>query len=206
LPFGGGAIDDAPRVRAPARGLRGRAGVAATGAVSTRVHWRAAISPTALIVPVPQVEHLVPTANGMPPHVTVLYPFIRYAQVRARSLRRIIAAFELVEPFEFVLEEIGRFPGVLWLKPRPSEPFIALVARCREQWPRREPYGGRFAATVPHLTVAEGEEVPGQAEGLRSALPVDCRADAVWLMGRTSAGSWKRLAEVPFRGKRSTSA
>jgi 2'-5' RNA ligase len=160
----------------------------------------ASFSPTALVVPVVQAREFVADVSGMPPHVTVLYPFMRSASLRTRTLRGLCAVFAGFESFEFTLDRIGRFPGVLYIEPNPAAPFQALTRACAERWPRYQPYRGQFSEIVPHLTVVEGREPAGLADRVRQALPLKGRTDAVWLMRRGARGVWEKAAVLPLGG------
>jgi 2'-5' RNA ligase superfamily len=91
---------------------------------------------------------------------------------------------------------------VLYLAPRPDEPFRALTRAACAAFPGYLPYGGAFADSVPHLTI--GERPAGGVADLRAAeaavlpwLPVRARVSRVWLMaGSAVPGSWHTLAEL----------
>jgi 2'-5' RNA ligase len=118
---------------------------------------------TAVVVAVPQAMLVVQpwfgefdeaAWFGAPPHVTVLFPFLRVEDVDAAVLTGLgaIAAAEPRFAVEFV--SCARFPGVLYLEPRPDAPFRRLTAAIAERWPQAQPYGGEFEDPTPHLTVA----------------------------------------------------
>jgi 2'-5' RNA ligase superfamily protein len=99
---------------------------------------------------------------------------------------------------------------VLYLAPRPDEPFRALTRAVCAAFPGYLPYGGAFADTIPHLTVGERERGGGRPTGgvaeLRAAeaamlpqLPVLVQVSRVWLMaGSAVPGSRHTLAELPL--------
>jgi len=97
---------------------------------------------SALIVPALEVAHLVepfrlrhdPSARaGVPPHITVMYPFLEPGRLAADvvlGLDRVLAA---VVAFEYELTEVREFEGgVLYLAPEPPEPFMALTQRVAD--------------------------------------------------------------------------
>jgi 2'-5' RNA ligase len=116
---------------------------------------------TALIVAVPQAEpavgrwrarHDESARFGVPPHVTVLYPFLPYDAVDEHALAAIVAA---VPRFEVEFASCARFgDAVLYLEPAPDAPFRQLTGAVARRWPHAPPYGGQFDDVVPHLTVA----------------------------------------------------
>lgn len=116
---------------------------------------------TALIVAVPQAEpavgrwrarHDESARYGVPPHVTVLYPFLPYDEVDEHALAAVVAA---VPRFEVEFASCARFGNaVLYLEPAPDEPFRQLTVAVARRWPHAPPYGGQFDDVVPHLTIA----------------------------------------------------
>jgi 2'-5' RNA ligase len=90
---------------------------------------------------------------GVPPHVTVLFPFLRIEDVDSRVIEA-LNAIARAEP-RFVVEfgSCARFPGVLYLRPDPEAPFRRLTAAVATRWPQAPPYGGQFDDVVPHLTI-----------------------------------------------------
>jgi 2'-5' RNA ligase len=153
--------------------------------------------PSALLVPVEGIGLEPPADNGLPPHVTVLFPFARPRAGLADELEETLGAFPA---FDFALTAIGRFPGVLYLAPEPAAPFVALTEACVARWPEHPPYGGAYDETIPHVTLAEGDEPPGLAEPIARALPLRARASEVWLMAPGPTGRWRRRAVVALSG------
>lgn len=130
----------------------------------------------------------------MPPHVTVLYPFLSRRAVDAdveRALTSLVGGFSA---FDFTLDALRTFPGVVYLAPRPAARFVALTTALLERWPDHPPYEGAYEDIVPHLTVAYGEEAPG---GLAERLPLSARAGEVWLMARTGR-RWHQRSVFPL--------
>jgi len=63
-----------------------------------------------------------------------------------------------------------------------------------------DPYGGRFAEVVPHLTVADTAEGPPASLGseLAAGLPIAAVATEVWLMEEARDGTWSTRAAFPL--------
>ncbi|MDF5757362.1 2'-5' RNA ligase family protein [Spongiactinospora sp. TRM90649] len=97
-------------------------------------------------------------ADGVPAHVTILYPFLDHDRLDEVVLSRLSTLIATYPAFNVRFSGCGRFPGVLYLAPSPSRPFQELTEAVAGQWPETQPYGGRFAEIIPHLTVADQQE------------------------------------------------
>jgi hypothetical protein len=154
-------------------------------------------SATTLIVPVPSVDGLLAESSreaGLPAHITLLYPFLTARAIDRDTELALGSLLGKIPPFDFVLSELGRFPGIVYLAPEPVAPFVALTRALVERWPDHQPYGGAFEDIVPHVTVAHGETVPA---GLAERLPLTARVEEVWLMSR-AGGRWVRRSAFPL--------
>jgi 2'-5' RNA ligase len=107
---------------------------------------------------------------GVPPHVTILFPFMPPSAIDEATLTRLEGLVAQTKPFEARFESTGRFPGVLFLEPEPAEPFLALTERMGTEFPEFPPYGGTFETSHAHLTVAQGDDAV-LAEAERETLP-----------------------------------
>ena len=163
---------------------------------------------TALVIAVTVAEPLVGevrarydpvAAHGMPPHVTVLYPFVPPppSDEDIAALREIAAS---TPAFDFTLTGVRRFSGVLWIEPAPARPFIALTRRVTVAWPQHPPYEGVHDDVVPHLTVAHGGSalLDSIEPRLASALPLHATARMLTLMECDASGWWSARAEFPL--------
>ena len=119
---------------------------------------------SALIVPIPEAEFLVSrfrdrfdpsAANGVPAHVTLLYPFKPPRELGTEVIGRLAELFSRVECFATSFTCVKRLPGVLYLAPEPDEKFRRLTNWIARQFPETPPYGGKFAEVIPHLTIAD---------------------------------------------------
>lgn len=162
---------------------------------------------TAVVVLLPELEPLIggwrrrytgDGARGMPPHVTLIIPFADSADLddRLGPLGRALGAFA---PFDVVVTETARFPGLLYLRPEPEEPFLAMTETVESAFPEFPPYAGEFDDIVPHVTVAQAdEEVLGGIEReLVPQLPVKARVERGWLVENTPVG-WRRHTAFPL--------
>jgi 2'-5' RNA ligase len=164
---------------------------------------------TALVVLFPELEpvigalrrdHTGDGARGMPPHATLIYPFADAADVAERRAT-VGAALSRFAPFEVRFAETARFPDVVYVKPEPSEPFVAMTRTLMRAFPEFPPYGGRVAGIVPHVTVANGDEAlldRVEAEvAPKLKLGLTARVERAWLVEDTPAG-WRRHTPFPL--------
>ena len=141
---------------------------------------------------------------GVPAHITLIFPFVpatRLDQQTVGSLEQIIRE---TAPFEFELRDAARFPTTLFLVPDPSAAFARLTEAIVRQFPDYPPYGGAFDTIVPHLTVAQGNDlVLDEAEAdVRRILPITSTAREALLLEEVEAdwGRWEVRARLPFAG------
>lgn len=148
-----------------------------------------------------RARHDPAARQGMPAHVTVLYPFMAPAKLGPPKRRRLAEAIARSGPMELTFSRIGRFPEVLWLAPEPVEPIVALVRSIVAAFPAYPPYGGQFESIIPHVTVAQGEGLDlGALEPelrARLARPVTCRVDSVALF-TTERRVWREIDRFPL--------
>jgi len=170
---------------------------------------------TAVIAPAVAAEAVVgdhrqrldpAAAWGVPPDVTVLYPFVEPEAVDERLIVDLAAAVAPVSAFDCRFVRTRWFSDdVLWLDPQPAEPFRRLTAAVWDAFPPYPPYGGAHPEVVPHLTVAHrrlGDLAALQAaeRAVQPALPFATRIGRVLLIAGTQApSSWRVLHELPLR-------
>jgi 2'-5' RNA ligase len=136
---------------------------------------------SALLVVVPEAELAVgrhrarldrSARDGVPAHLTVLYPFLRPASIDAPVLASLRGLFAGFPPFAVTLDRVGWFgTEVVWLGPRDERPFQALTSGAFAAFPDCPPYGGRHADVVPHLTIGDrADPAPSRRPRRRSAV------------------------------------
>lgn len=164
---------------------------------------------TALLATVEEAEPIVgqwrerfdpSAATGIPAHVTVLAPFLKAELLDAEVVEELRTLFGGFEPFTVRFERCAYFPDLLYLAPTPAEPFHALTESVVERWPEHPPYAGKHPDPVPHLTVANGEEVPvlrGVEAAVNPGLPVVAEVSSIGLFVYDGA-RWDRRAEFPL--------
>lgn len=134
--------------------------------------------------------------QGMPPHVTLLYPFVPMPAFQPEHRERLAAVAQAAEPLELSFARIARFPQVLWLSPEPEGPLGALIAALMAAFPDYPPYGGQFETVIPHVTLAQADAArldaltPVVQE--RFATPVRARVDRMSLFA-THNRRWREV-------------
>jgi 2'-5' RNA ligase superfamily len=173
---------------------------------------------TALLLPVPAAEPAVgqhrarfdeAARDGVPAHITVLYPFLSPAGIDEALLASLGRLFAGLASFEFTLDKIRWFGDELvWLGPRDPAPFTALTDLVFAAYPSCPPYGGRHAEVIPHLTIGHlggPEALRAAAESVGPYLPIEAAAAEVILMAGprpgiagTPPGQWRTAATFPL--------
>jgi hypothetical protein len=139
------------------------------------------------VVPVPDAEPIVSSwrdrydpsaAQGMPAHVTALYPFLRADRLTESVIARLAAICGELPVLDVQFRRTARFPGVLYLDPEPAEGLRTLTTTIFENWPEAPPFGGEFEEVIPHLTIANGaddEAMAAAEKEVLAALPLRTR-------------------------------
>lgn len=130
---------------------------------------------------------------GVPAHVTILFPFLP-AELLGPDVRRVLAAIAAAaSPFDVRFDRVGRFPGVVYVAPEPSAPFVHLTTAFVARYPELPPYGGAFGDVIPHLTVAESEAAPLDdiAGAALRVLPFRHHVSALEVLVEGGEGRWR---------------
>ena len=174
---------------------------------------------SALLLTVPAAEAAVgahrarldaSARDGVPAHLTVLYPFLPPAEIGPGVLAELSRLFAGTPRFDFTLDRVRWFgESVVWLGPSDESPFRSLTERAALAYPSCSPYGGVYEDVVPHLTVGHVgslTELRAAAEAVRPLLPIAAEATEVTLMtgpdpGRPSGppDQWRTVASFPLR-------
>lgn len=162
-----------------------------------------------LVLPVPEAEPLVgrwrqkydpPAPFGIPAHITLLFPFRPVRWLGTDGVTGLAAFFRSAPSIQFSLTHVGRFPRIVYLAPKPPDPFVDLTKRLSARFDLL-PYGRADAGNTPHLTVARHDDqhfLDQVSDALAPALPLACIARDVWLMERDDAGYWHLSESFPF--------
>ena len=145
-----------------------------------------------------RLRSIADAAAGVPPHVTLLYPFAEEAQVDDRVMGLVTAIAARHPVLRLTLGEGRRFPDTLYASVEPDAPLRALHDELADAFPTLPLYGGAFDF-VPHVSIAEGPAVadPGALDDPAwTALPVEQLVDAIALItGRD--GRWATPRRFP---------
>jgi 2'-5' RNA ligase len=146
--------------------------------------------------------------DGVPAHVTVLYPFLPPAEIGPEVLAELAGLFAAVPRFSFTLDQVRWFgDSVVWLGPSDESPFRVLTGLAVAAYPSCPPYRGAHEDVVPHLTIGHLGGPTGlraAAEEVRPLLPIATEATEVTLMagptpGRSGPpGQWQTVASFPL--------
>jgi 2'-5' RNA ligase len=146
-------------------------------------------------------------AEGLPAHLTMLYPFVDPDGLDGAVRRRIAAVAADHDPFDYQLVERARWPDVIYVAVAPVDPFVALQADLGAAFADYPIYGEPAGfAFVPHVTIAEGPSIDDPATAADpawTALPRPARATALEII--TSDGHQWRLVwrlRLGRRGRR----
>jgi 2'-5' RNA ligase len=166
---------------------------------------------TALILKVPEAESIVgawrerydPSAReGVPAHMTVLFPFVPFQSLDESVRDRVAGLARMSAPIELSFPACRRFPGVLWLAPQEPEPVTALIRETMKEFPDYPPYEGAVADIIPHLTIAYGDDELLDGIELevsrRLSRPILSRIDRLTLLAHEAAG-WRAVGEFDLQ-------
>lgn len=164
---------------------------------------------TAVVVHVPEaapivdawrLEHTNDAPLGMPPHVTILHPFVPRADL-AEAEPRLAELVARHDAFEATFARTACFPTLLYLQPEPAERFLRLTDAVVAAWPEHPPYEGAHDTVVPHLTVAQSGDtslLDSIAAEVEPRLPVRRRVEHVSLFVEGDDGRWREHRRLPL--------
>ena len=142
-------------------------------------------------------------ADGVPAHVTLLYPFVGRNGLDASIRRKIASVAVRHAPFDYTMTGPERWPDTIYAAVEPAEPFVHLQADLAAAFPEYPIYGeGSDFKFTPHITVADGqaaERDDSQHDPGWAALPMLGRA--AWLdVIATDGTKWDLVWRVPLGG------
>ncbi|MGW5190896.1 2'-5' RNA ligase family protein [Kribbella sp. NPDC004138] len=179
--------------------------------------WAAGTELTAILITVPELAAAtdrwrsvsrstarpqVPLTELIPPHVTVLVPWV--AEPTDTDVDRLRSAVAAIEPFELSFPTAGQFPnGTAWLRPEPFDTVRSILLSVVAAFPECPPYGGEFPDPHPHLTISSsaqgGPAVVAEANAALAAAPAPTvQLTELGLWREDAAGVWGQIGAVPL--------
>jgi len=169
---------------------------------------------TAVVIAFPEVPAAVDawrertsadrTSIGIPPHVTVLFPFVP-ADVANGALEDLRELFGATPAFDVAFRELRRWPEMAYLAPEPPEPFAQLTEAIVERWPEYPPYEGIHDEVIPHLTVAYGDDalLEEVEADVSPHLPIEAFVGEAVLLEELEPdwGRWGERGRFPLRSE-----
>ncbi len=157
------------------------------------------VEPAEAAVSAWRMKYDADASDGIPAHITVLYPFVQPALIDDGVLARAAEIAAGFASFDFELTSIEQFPGVVWLRPDPEGAFRAMTKAFWDVFPQCPPYDNRYPDPQPHLTVGQIDDPVEQAlmhtaieAEIGSQLPIACRATAITLFVTNEPNTWTR--------------
>lgn len=162
---------------------------------------------SAVLLCVPEADDLVATwrgeadpaaARGIPPHVTLLAPFLPLAAIDEGVLGELEWFFRGVDAFDLAFDRVEDAAGVVHLLPV-GDDLDDLMRALARRWPEAD--DERVPVSRPHLTVAAtaDDDLRARAEQAvapRLPLAVRARQAALWITGED--GDWRERAVFSF--------
>ncbi len=139
-------------------------------------------------------------AEGMPSHITILYPFLTQRRLTDGVIAQLTRLCALQPALDVVFRRTARFTNVLYLDPDPADGLLQLTFDLARHWPEAPPYNGEFDEIIPHLTVAQGvgdDALDAVDAELSPSLPLAARLDHALLLV-SDGRRWRERARLPF--------
>jgi 2'-5' RNA ligase len=158
---------------------------------------------TALLLTVPTAESVIgqhrrpldpAAADEIPPHVTVLYPFVPFADLNEDDHRLLARLFAGTGPLDLRFERTAWFgDSVLYLEIGVVDRVRTLTQQVVDVFPGHPPYGGDVPldSVVPHLTIGTGTDHAALAAAERDvqdALPFAATVNEAQLWAGPAVG------------------
>lgn len=147
--------------------------------------------------------------DRIPPHVTVLVPFVPYDQLE-EAIPRFERALAGTGPVALALRGFSTFPdeGVLYFHLAHPERVHYLYEKIHAEFPDYLPYGGKHGNSfTPHMTAglfSNREELERVYEELASQrLFISWDVECLTVVYEVEGGNWLPYAEISLLGNES---
>jgi 2'-5' RNA ligase len=145
-----------------------------------------------------RLDHVWNAPLGVPPHVTLLFPFLKPTDLDRIVLERLATAISRTTAFEVAFTEVRHWgpdptpEGVVWLPPDPAAPFIAMTEALVEAFPGYLPYAGLHDEVIPHLTLANVDvDIEAIERSAVPSVPFRRRVTSAALLVESAVGRWR---------------
>ncbi|MFF1815860.1 2'-5' RNA ligase family protein [Kribbella sp. NPDC058245] len=146
----------------------------------------------------------VPLNELIPPHVTVLVPWL--PEPTEADIERLRVAVDKVPAFDLSFLEAGQFPnGTAWLRPEPFDEIRGVIQTVAAAFPECPPYNGEFPDPHPHLTISSsaqgGPAVVADAQATLALEPAPvAKLTELGLWRDDEHGVWSQFGSVVLGG------
>jgi 2'-5' RNA ligase len=165
---------------------------------------------TTLVVPIPEAEEAVgrwrerydwSARVGVPPHITVLGPFLPPRRITDSVIERLTSICSDLPRVALKLEGPALLESTVCLTPNPREPFELMTRLLEHEWRGLDRGGSQDEKRLHHLTVARNpEEVRELSLELEASLPIEAQADELRLYEHTGRLGVNELCRFRFGG------
>jgi 2'-5' RNA ligase len=156
-----------------------------------------------LAIATPTQQRFAPDSSiRIPPHITVLFPFVSYEHLDA-ACEGVAHICQKIAPFEITMDGYDSFPKVAFMRPADPRPIQAVFRQIYAAFPQCKPYNGEFGDDLhPHMTVGEfASEAEQTAAELPDYEPITFRAERLHVIyGRWERLPWITRAVIPLKG------
>jgi 2'-5' RNA ligase len=143
-------------------------------------------------------------ADGVPAHLTLLYPFVDAAGLTPVVRRSLADVARHHPPFDYALRRMASWPDTVYVEVAPRGPFVRLQRELQAAFPAYPIYGRDSTfAFEPHITVAEGGSIVTAAVGADAAwgaLPRPARAVAIEVIATDGRDPWRVVWRIELGG------
>ena len=140
-------------------------------------------------------------ARGVPPHVTILFPFLLVAALTP-EVRSALAALAAQTPmFVARFDVVERRDESVWLLPADQQPFLDLTAGVADLWPDHPPYEGAHDHLIAHMTLVETwnmKTLDAARAAATASGPFGASAAELRVITEDEAGHWHTRWHLPL--------
>jgi 2'-5' RNA ligase len=145
-------------------------------------------------------------ADGVPAHLTLLYPFVEPAELTSAVRRSLAEVARRHRAFDYRLRGMATWPDTVYVAVEPTTPLVRLQRDLQAAFPAYPIYGREPTFEfVPHITIAEDPDAARlrlRSDAAWAALPRASRAAAIEVIATEPHGRWRLVWRIPLRGRR----